>query len=285
MSDDDEYESAKEDSSTLINFNIYDKIISQKNENTFLIKLSFRELLNYTDTWSYNRKIVSDKVDELYETLCENYDIPWTLHAIYDDSLKNSFNKILILDGQHRKKAIEKYIQNYDIHMKCNDDIWMWIYRVKYSETSNSHVAVNLFKKINNNRQFEENELPNTLVIELVKQICENENFKNGIKMNDANNKSHSPFLHKKELNTLFNENIYLISNMKQSDIILNLQKINNILSIKNYEQLYGKKYSQQNERKLQKAISIKFYLNLGPNSKFPTKYWIKYINDVDNLP
>lgn len=276
-----EYESAEED---VEEFNIYNKIISKKNEKTYLIHLPFRELLNFSDSWSYNRKIVQEKADELYDTLCESYDIPWTLHAIYDRSIKNSFRRILILDGQHRKKAIERYIETHDIDMTCDHKVWVWVYELENSETTQSNIATSLFKKINNNRQFEETELPNTFVIDLVKQICAEKTFTRGIKKSDANSTSHSPYLHRKELNTLLNEHIDYVSGMSFSQIITNMQVINHKLSMKTYEELYGKRITPPLVNKLKKAISIKFYLNLGKSSKYPIQTWIKYINDVDNF-
>ena len=74
--------------------------------------MSFHEVIVYTTSWCYNRKINDEKVDELYKSLQDgNYLIPFILQAVYDVKHEDS-RKIRILDGQHRIKAIEKYIAN-----------------------------------------------------------------------------------------------------------------------------------------------------------------------------
>lgn len=276
----EEYLSADEE---IDNFNIFDKCITYHNKKTIMVELTFRELLNYSDSWSYNRKIIDEKTIELYNTLCENYDIPWTLHAIYDTSICNSIKKILILDGQHRKKAIEYFIQYHDAEMICDKKVWVWLYILENSETTNSSIALNLFKKINNNRQFEEDELPNMFVIDLIQNICKNKTLKCGIKTNDANSTSHAPYIHKKELNAVLNENVMLFQNMTHEDILNNMIIINHKLSMKTYEQLYGK--NKLHLKRFERAIALKFYLNLGKFSKYPITKWIKYINNVQEMP
>lgn len=263
-------------------FNISDKIIAVKNNDTFLIEISFRELLRYCDSWSFNRRIDENKTKELYDTICDNYDIPWTLHAIYDSSLTSDYKKILILDGQHRKKAIELYIDKYDSHMMCDRKVWIWIYRIKYSETTNSNIVLDLFKKINNNRVFNDNELPNTMVIDIVKLVCKNKVLNKGIKTKDANNSSHSPYIHCKELNAIFNENIDLIASMSPQTIIENMIKINHIISMKSYNDIYGRDISNHN--KMDRAMSIGFFLNLGRRSRYPITKWIKSIQNPSEL-
>lgn len=276
---DDDYISADEN---VESFDIYKKCITKKDDKTLLVELSFRDLLNYSKSWNFNRKIVEDKTSELYDTLCIDYDIPWTLHAIYDTSIKNNLKNILILDGQHRKKAIEYYIQNHDIEMKCDRKVWVWLYIMEHSEANNSSVALELFKKINNNRQIEMDEYPNLFVIDLVKHICNNNVLIKGIKTNEANNTSHVPYIHQKELNTFFNENIQYLTNMSYEEIINNILHINNILSLKSYEQLYGKQSSFHMKHK--RAVEIQFFLNLGKKSKYPIKYWIQYIKNIKDF-
>lgn len=277
---DNEYnEYSEEETNT---FNICDKIVVVMNNNTFLIQITFRELLRYSDSWSFNRRIDDNKTEELYQTLCQGYDIPWTLHAVYDNTVSSYYKKILILDGQHRKKAINTYIENNDAYMTCNRKVWIWIYKIDYSETTNSSMAHDFFKKINNNRVFQNEELPNTFVINLVNMISKNKVLRKGIKCQDANQTSHSPFIHKKELNAILNENKEIIKTMTLEEIIDNIIKINNKLSLKVYENIYGRDKSHQN--KFNKAISIGFFLNLGKKSKYPLTTWIKFIGNPNDF-
>lgn len=276
---DDEYISEDEEVKT---FNICDKIIAVKNNDTFLIEISFRELLRYSDSWSFNRRIDDNKTNELYDTLCDSYDIPWTLHAVYDQTVTSEYKKILILDGQHRKKAIGEYINQHDTYMTCDWKVWMWIYKVECSETTNSNVALNLFKKINNNRVFHDEELPNTLVIDIVKMVCQNKVLKKGIKTKDANSSSHCPFIHRKELNAMLNENKESIASKTPQEILENIIKINHIISMKSYEDVYGRDKSHQN--KMERAMAIGFFLNLGRRSRYPITKWIKCIANPSEL-
>lgn len=262
------YEYGQNDATT---FNISDKIVSEKDTNTFLIKITFKELLQYSDSWSYNRRIDDTKTQELYETLCEGYDIPWTLSAIYDTTITSVARNILILDGQHRKQAINMYVKNFESRITFERNVWIWMFHIDYSETTNSNAAVNLFKKINNNRVFEKTEIPNTIAIDIVKMICENDELKHGIKTNDKFNTSHSPYIHRKELNAIINENIDILAHMSSEEIIKNLIIINNII-----KQYYKDKAS--NDVKWQKAEKENFFLNMGKKCKYSITKWIRYI-------
>lgn len=280
---DDEYLSAcEEDICDVKKFNIREKTIDKINESTYLVKLSFRDLVNYTIPWSYNRTISEEKSTELFESLKVDYKIPWVLHAIYDEKLSDDYIKIQILDGQHRRKGIEDYITKFDSDMSCDKCVWVWIYEITNSETVNLGYTINLFKKINNNKQIDENDIPDQYIIDLIHFICENKILKNGIGMKKINNTCHIPFIHQKELNAIFNENKNILCTMKYEVILENLLKINNILSLKKYEDLYGKDKTQK--KRYEKAVSIKFYLNLGKKSKYPIEMLIKYINKVEEL-
>lgn len=274
-------DSSDEDDNEIMEFNIYRKIIDKKDDNTFLIKLSFRELLDYSTNWCFNRYVADDKKEELYNSLVIDYFIPWTLHAVYDDKYSNITKKILILDGQHRKAAIEKYIELHDEYMTCDRNVWIWIYIVPYSESENSKIANNLFTKINNNREFKTNETPVQFIIDLVNKIKDNKTLKKGIKTNDKTETSHEPNIHKKELNNILNNNHMYISDMEHENIIINMIRINHILSLKSFDDLYGTKKSEK--VKFDKAKQIKFYLNLK-KSNYPPQKWIKFIKSPDKI-
>lgn len=269
--DDNDYHSASEENEN--DFTLLDK----KDDKTRLIKMSFRDVIKYTTSWCFNRAINQEKVDELYNTLLEDYSIPWTLHAIYDDIIEDG-KKIRILDGQHRIKAIESYI-TID---KTDRDVWIWLYDVKYSETLNSSYVINLFRKINNNRHFSEDELPNVFVSELVNLMCENNILKKGIGIKDANNVCYVPCIHKKELNTIFNQYKKLLRENKFETIIENMCKINQIIGLQTYQDLYGNNNTSKKQH--DKAVSLNFFLNLGKKSKYPIDIWIKFINNPNEL-
>jgi len=283
----EEYYSANELEEIPI-FDIYKKIIDKKDTNTFLIKLTFRELLTYSDCWCYNRIISDEKVNEIYKSLCDNsYDVPFIIHAVYDEKSNHPIKKILILDGQHRREAIKIYITNEDKNWICNYNVWLFIYKIEYSETENTNKVIEIFKKINNNRIFNQDELPDTFIVDFVKAICDIPLFiKNKvIGTNNTTNTCHSPCIHKKELNNLLtiNKEFININNITIDILIDNIQKINHKLSIKTYEELYQSNYRQIEKIRYQKAVSKSFFLNLK-NSKYTPNIWIKYLNNPELL-
>ena len=237
-----------------------------------------------------NRNVNNDKVDDLVNSLYSSYPIPFILHAVYDDKHFNHIVKILILDGQHRVEAIRKFIEN-DINGECSYNVWLWIYKINYAETSNTKLVLDIFRKINNNRIFSNDELPDTFIIDLVNKLCDVPLFKKNkaIGTNVSANACHSPCIHKKELNFLFNKHKeQIISSQKTiPEIIDNILIINHRISMKSYEQLYAakNKNSELEKRRYHKAVSIKFFLNLK-NSLYNPNIWIKFIfnpNDLSN--
>lgn len=281
----EEYFSAHEEDDIPV-FNIYDKIIDKKDDDVFFIKLSFRELIAYTGYWCYNRTICQEKVDELYISLCSAYNVPFILHAIYDEKHKDQMRRLLILDGQHRREAIKKYLDTHDKDWTCQHCVWICVYKFEHSEAHTAQV-IELFKKINNNRVFDAGELPDTFIADLVNMVCEIPHYKKNkvISTNSITNTCHAPCIHKKELNTLFVKNADIIKSEKNTipQLISNIQTINHRLSLKSYDELYAP--SQRNGEKIryQKAVTKGFFLNLK-NSRFGPETWIKFINHPDDI-
>jgi hypothetical protein len=291
------YYSADEDNDEV--FNIFKNKISIFKEftcenSTCLVELTFRDIINYSESWCYNRKIDLLKVEELYKVLCseEGSIIPWVIHGIYD---KNK-DLLQIIDGQHKIASIKKYIEEKDENMNCNLIVYCWIYSIIDSENTNSDKALDIFKKINNNRIFEETEIPRNDIIEIIKLLCNHPILSKGIGQKEINKICHAPMIHKKQLNTFFNENIKEFGDLKPEEIIINLQKINHKLSIKKFNEIYNiDLFVKINKQKLtnsditkkkniiDKAHKLKFYLNLK-DSNYSPEIWIKYIINPDNL-
>lgn len=265
-------------------FNIRNKTIDKCNDTTYLVKLHFRELLKYTSPWKYNRTISQEKSNELLESLKGSYNIPWVLHAIYDikKTDEDECQNIFILDGQHRYCSIKDYIITYDNEMTCDRHVWVWIYEISDIDTKNLAKVITLFKMINNNNPINDNEVPDIYIIDLVNHISKDPLLKNGIGTKKINNTCQTPCIHQKELNAIFNDNKTILCTMTYDLILENLLKINNILSLKKYEDLFGKDKTQR--KKYEKATDLKFYLNLGKKSKYPIEMLIKYINKIDEL-
>lgn len=289
MCDEEDYFSSNDDELPP-QFNIYDKVITKScddNYHKFIISLTAREIVE-TSNWCYNREINDERVEELYEQFVKNItknDITqplWIFQAIYDEKNDKEGNGLYMLDGQHRKKVLGKYLSNYDDDMKYDEKFICIVYKIDYCESIGKKKSIELFKKINNNRQFKDEELPDDFVAELVDMMSCDPILKFGIKIKDNSETAHEPCIHKKELNAFFNANKDKIKNMTHEEIIANIKKINNKLSLKDYKDLYGNK-GKKKETYHNKAKQLKFYLNLK-TSKYPLNEWIKFIDRPNDI-
>jgi hypothetical protein len=280
-------QSSDDETIEMQSFDIHAKIIDKMSDNIFMIKISFRELLAYTQNWCYNRNIDTGKIDEIYTSLCKSYDMPFMLQAVFDEKYGHHVIKLLLLDGQHRKEAIRKYIEINDISMDCPYSVWVCVYKISNSESVNTDKVIDLFKKINNNRIFSTDELPDTFVVDLTKAVCDTPVFKKKgvIKISDTTKTAHSPCIHKKELHAIFNNHKTLIKNGNKtiSDLVKNILLINHKISLMKYQDIYSVSHRQHETGKYEKAVALGFFLNLR-NSQFTPEVWIKHINNPEGL-
>jgi hypothetical protein len=135
--------------------NISEKIIDKINDNKFLVKISFRELMIHATPIVFKRDLDKAKVDEIYKTIVDGYEIPYTIDAIYDKKANIEDGSIKIINGNHIYSAISKYIEN-DKHFNCDYKVYVWIYAVDECETTNVKKSIELYSKINNNLPFKE---------------------------------------------------------------------------------------------------------------------------------
>ena len=135
--------------------NIYEKIIDRINDNKYLVKISFRELMIHATPIVFKRDLNKAKIDEIYKTIVDGYDIPYTIDAIYDKKANIEDGSIKIINGNHIYSAISKYIEN-DKHFNCDYKVYVWIYAVDECETTNVKKSIELYSKINNNLPFKE---------------------------------------------------------------------------------------------------------------------------------
>ena len=135
--------------------NISEKIIDKINDNKFLVKISFRELMIHATPIVFKRDLNKAKIDEIYKTIVDGYDIPYTIDAIYDKKANIEDGSIKIINGNHIYSAISKYIEN-DKHFNCDYKVYVWIYAVDECETTNVKKSIELYSKINNNLPFKE---------------------------------------------------------------------------------------------------------------------------------
>jgi hypothetical protein len=278
-------------------FNITDKIIDKINDDKYLIKIGFRELLAYANPIVFNRELDQTKIDELYASIAEGYAIPFTIDAIYDKKSKIDEKIIKIINGNHRHSAIQKYITAHDKHFSCDYKVYVWIYAVDECETTNVKQSIELYSKINNHLPFKEPIIVDINVIEFLNKLCRQKRFK-GLILSNQCETSRQPRVNKKEMFNLLNtnkdilesflskysvnKNNLIISEDILSQFIENINEINHLLSLKGINNLYSDTQLLQNRTYYEQAVEIGFFLNLK-KSLYPKEIWIKYLcNPVD---
>lgn len=241
-------------------------IIYWENSKTSLIKTTYRELITNTYNWIHNRNIDENKVNDLYEELVKgNRKIGWTLHAYLDKSIE----EVKLLDGQHRREAIKKFIELNDIEMKNNDEITLWLYEIP-NEIEYEQLIIELFTKINSNHPIDPSMLPSQRKMELFRIICNHSAFKSGIRTNPKTITSNPPFISLKEVKIIVDKILTKskLAIMENSEIIEKLKEINHKISImainENLYKLFNKnKLTKKDKDMIDEAHSIKFYLKL----------------------
>ena len=278
-------------------FNITDKIIDKINDDMYLIKIGFRELLAYASPIVFNRELEQTKIDELYASIADGYAIPFTIDAIYDKKSKIDEKIIKIINGNHRHGAIQKYITAHDKYFSCDYKVYVWIYAVDECETTNVKQSIELYSKINNHLPFKEPIIVDINVMEFLNKLCRQKRFK-GLILSNQCETSRQPRVNKKEMFNLLNtnkdilesflskysvnKNNLIISEDILSQFIENINEINHLLSLKGINNLYSDTQLLQNRTYYEQAVEIGFFLNLK-KSLYPKEIWIKYLcNPVD---
>jgi len=278
-------------------FNIADKTIDRISDVKYLVKLSFRELMAYATPIVFNRDLDSSKITELYASITEGYDIPFTIDAIYDMKAKIEEKSIKIINGNHRHGAICKYITEHDHTFSCEYKVYVWVYEVDECETTNMKRSIELYTKINNHLPFKEPVIVDINVMEFMNRLCRQRRFK-GLILSNQCETSRQPRVNKKEIFNLLNANkdvlecfvsTYSNSNNKiitediLTQFIENINMINHRLSLKSIVDLYSEGQLAQNKGFYDQAVELGFYLNLR-KSKYPKEVWIKYLTNPSEV-
>jgi hypothetical protein len=280
-------------------FNIADKIIDKINDDKFLIKITFREFLAYATPIVFNRVLDEDKINELYASIVEGYDIPFTIDCIYDPNSNAHEKNIKIINGNHRHGAISKYITGHDKHFDCNFKVYVWIYVVEDSESANLLKSVSLYKKINNSLPFMEPIIVDINVMAFLDKLCKIKRYKGKAILSNQCETSRQPRINKKELYNLLNtskeilesfvskysinKNNLIITDDILNQFIENIYEINHLLSLKGINNLYNDNQLAQNKGYYEQAVELGFFLNLK-KSNYPKEIWIKYLSNPSDI-
>ena len=287
-------------------FNILDKVIDKIGDDKYLIKISFRELMAYACPIVFNRDLEQSKIDELYTSIVDGYTIPFTIDAIYDKTCEFGDNNIKIINGNHRHKAVCKYITDHDDRFNCEYKVYIWIYVVDDCEDTNSKQSIELYKKINNHLPFKE---PINIDItdraqKFCNKLCSTETKRNfpflkGIRKTVRGETCHQPNINIHEISKLLiinneiierflskysdYENNLIITENILNDFVKNIKIINHQLFLKKYDGLYSGNKLAENRIYFDKAVEIGFFLN-QKNSKYPKEEWIKFLCDPTKI-
>jgi hypothetical protein len=280
-------------------FNITDKIIDKISDDKYLIKITFREFLAYATPIVFNRVLDEDKIKELYISIVEGYDIPFTIDCIYDPNSDMHEKSIKIINGNHRHGAISKYITEHDKRFECNFKVYVWIYVVEDSESANLLKSVSLYKKINNSLPFMEPIIVDINVMAFLDKLCNVKRYKGKSILSNLCETSRQPRINKKELYNLLNTSKEIlesfiskysnnINNLIITEDILNqfidnIYEINHRLSLKGINNLYNDNRLAQNKGYYEQAVELGFFLNLK-KSNYPKEVWIKYLSNPSDI-
>ena len=278
-------------------FNIADKIIDKIDDDRFLIKISFHELMEYAAPITFNRDLEEEQIDKLYVSIVEDY-IPFTIDAIYDTTVKIDEKSLKIINGNHRRAAICKYITEHDKNFSCEYKVYVWVYVVDDCETTNIQRSIDLYTKINNHLPFKAPIVISINVMEFLNKLCKHK-FKGKAIMVNTRDTSFQPRINKNELYKLLDTNkdilerfvsIYSVNknNLIITDAILdkfiaNIVAINQSIWLKGITNVYSSNLVADNIKVWNKALEIGFYLNLKA-SRYPSQVWIKHLCDPSSI-
>jgi hypothetical protein len=234
-----------------------------------------KSLVRKIDNWSFNRSLRPGHASYLNKAL-ENMENPHLLGSI--KIATNLENEYRVFDGQHRLSAIRKILSE-DQSMEWNMNLIVEVYHVK--NIDDNLEMCDLFSKANNTLNIEKDDLPDMHLIEIINVLADDEILSKGIidKDND-NDKVYKPRIKKKELFEAFKEHYKPEQKQEPSKVLKKVKEINNAISIKSQQALFGKKTSQ---KQWEKAKRDKFFLNMGEGNYLPN-VWIPYIYNGQEL-
>lgn len=154
------------------------------NDNYELYKVDLRRFVSTIDDWDYNRKKNQKHIAELkqnYPSIIGDFIV---VRCKYDD------DKLLLIDGQHRRDAIIELFQG---DPTLNGKGYVKVFNV---ETKND-IAM-LFKKINNVMPVNINEIPQFVYVDVIDKL--QLKFPKAIKSLEKTKRVNFPYINKNEL-------------------------------------------------------------------------------------
>jgi hypothetical protein len=283
-------------------FNIIDMI----DENRFLVKISFNELLEYAAPIMFNRHIDEEQADKILSSIEEGYMYPFTMDAIYDSTVNIGEKNIKIINGNHRHYAIYKYVEKLiakdEDPFNCKYYVYVWISVVDECESTNKKLSMNLYTLVNNHLPFKEPININIDAMDFVNKLFQHKSW-GGNAIIDTCKRVSQPRIKKAELYEFLDkhkdilEDFVSMHSVDKNNLIItedildkfikNIDKINTSIwkkYIDNPTDVYSsEKKLVKNSNIWGKAKKENFYLNLI-DSNFPKELWIKHLCDPSSI-
>lgn len=267
----------------LISINQIIKLCNFDNDIT-LYKIYARSLIKLCKDWSENRVLDENRINEIKEAYLKNDKVLLTssFRAFYDKSK----NEITIIDGHHRKSSLYQILET---NPEFNPMILLVIHEY---ENLTDEIIHDLHIKSNMSKQLELYQIPTKLRKILIEKIKKDDILSNGISKTKNAKTAHYPKISLNELAELagkilleypelkLNESHLESSKIKLDEMVNNLKKINNYLSLvftdDNFKKLgYG--INKKEKEKINKCFEYNFYLNMKETA-YSMENWLKYI-------
>ncbi len=239
--------------------------------------LSASKLINNIDQWEYNRQIDDEHVQVLKNAL-KNMKNPHFFGSIKIAYINQ--DKIKLLDGGHRCAAICEMIKenkSFDIQLDVD------IYKVdNVNEEDFDLDLLDLFVKMNSNKQIKSDELPENKIVEVMNMMINK--WSKNIKIDDTKD-AYKPNITKRllyqKLKTITSD--ISLKNKTSKEIFANICIINDKISKMSLYKLFGRNsVSQRKLSAYEKAKKYDFYLNL--DCQYDVETWISLISKTCSI-
>lgn len=255
------------------------QILHQIDDNTYLIKMPLRTLVQEIEDWDENRVLSEPKVAEILSSYRKR-DIALITSmfrsAIYPDG------RHILLDGHHRKEAAREFLKEF---RDFNENIEVFLIRHAVA-SEDSEDIYDLHIKSNLCKPLERGQVPNFKRTALIKAFKANQILKNGISNTRNALRAQQPKISSNELAELAGEIVVKYPEMPIELAIYNIKDINHRLSlmftVDNIPNMTLKGHRIKTEI-LEKANKLKFYLNIR-DSKFNKDIWINFIGNPSEI-
>lgn len=259
-------------------------------DNIILYKIYAKSFIKLCKDWTENRVLDENRINQIKEAYIKNDKVLLTssFRVFYDKSNK----ELTIIDGHHRKKSLIELCKD-DINGEFNPMILLVIHEF---DNLNDDILHDLHIKSNMSKQLELYQIPSKLRKMLIDKIKKDCVLSNGISKTVNAKTARYPKISLNELAELsgkilleypelkLDDSNLEKCNIKLDEIIVNLKKINNYLSLifinDNFRKLgYG--LNKKEIERINKCFEFNFYLNMV-ESPYSIENWFKYIKNPE---